>query len=139
LEWLKLRDKECGVEVTFNAIIYRHNCIEIHLLSCSHVKSLTVSHFGMIEAMGLENMTSRWPSTSWHPHKISSKSTNQFKSCTHLRCLNVRHLAMVEATGLSSMESKSSSMSSPPYKISSKSTNWIKSYLGVSLHPPQKF
>jgi hypothetical protein len=66
-------------------------------------------------------------STSSPPYKISSISTNQFKSCTHHRILNVRHFGMVEGTGLNSKESRSCSMSSSPYKISSKSMNRIKS------------
>jgi hypothetical protein len=33
-------------------------------------------------------------------YKISSKSTNQFKSCAHLRSLNVCHFGMAEGTTL---------------------------------------
>jgi hypothetical protein len=55
---------------------------------------------------------------SLHPYKLSSKSTNWFKSCTHLRSLNVHHFGMVEATALNSMELRSSSMTSPAYHIS---------------------
>jgi hypothetical protein len=65
------------------------------------------------------------------PYKISSKSTNRFKTCTHLRCLQVRHFGIVEDTTLISTELRSSSMSLPLYKISSKSTNRFKTYLGV--------
>jgi hypothetical protein len=72
------------------------------------------------------------------PYKISSKSTNRFKSCTNLRSLNVHHFGMLQATALNSTKLKSSSMSSPPYKTSSKSTTWFRSYSGVSSHPPQK-
>jgi hypothetical protein len=73
------------------------------------------------------------------PYKISSKSTNRFKSCAHLRNLNVLHFETVEATGFNTIESMSLLMSSPPYKMSSKSTERFKSYYGIYLHPPQKF
>jgi hypothetical protein len=63
-------------------------------------------------------------------YKISSKSTNRFKSCTHLRSLNFRHFDMVEATRLNSMESRTFSVSSSAYKISSKSTNRFKRFKG---------
>jgi hypothetical protein len=36
------------------------------------------------------------------PYKMSSKSTNRFKSCIHLRSLNIRHFGMVEATAMNS-------------------------------------
>jgi hypothetical protein len=62
-------------------------------------------------------------------YKISSKSTNRFKSCAHLRSLNVRYFEMVEFIWFNSMESRSSSMSSPPYKTSSKSTKFIYTHL----------
>jgi hypothetical protein len=61
-----------------------------------------------------------------HPYKMSSKSTNRFKSFTHLRGLNVRHFGMVEVMALNSMEYRSPLMSSPPLNISSKSTNRFK-------------
>jgi hypothetical protein len=51
------------------------------------------------------------------PYKISSNSTNRFKSFNHLISLDVGHFGMVEATVLNSMNSKSSSMSSAPYSI----------------------
>jgi hypothetical protein len=57
----------------------------------------------------------------------------------HLQKFEVHHFGMVEAMALNSMESKSSLVSSHPFKISSKSTSLFKSYLGVSLHPLQKF
>jgi hypothetical protein len=60
-------------------------------------------------------------------YKISTKSTDRFKSRAHLRSLNVRHFEMVE-TGFNSMEPKLSSMLLPPYKISYKSTKHFKSY-----------
>jgi hypothetical protein len=92
------------------------------LKSCTHLRSLNVRHFGMVEATGLSSsMESRPYSMSSPLYIISSKSTSRFKSCSHHSNLNVRHFGMVEATGLSSMESRSYSMSSP-HKISSKST-----------------
>jgi hypothetical protein len=54
----------------------------------------------MVEATGLNIMKSRSSPMSSSPCKISSKSTNRFKSCAHLRSLNVRHFWMAEATRL---------------------------------------
>jgi hypothetical protein len=81
----------------------------------------------MVEAMRISSMESMSSSTSSPPYKISSKSTNEFKSCTHQRSLNVRHFEMVEVTGFNSMESRSSSMSSQIHQLVQK------------LCPPQNF
>jgi hypothetical protein len=59
----------------------------------------------MVEATALNNMQSRSSSMLSPPNKISSKSTNRFKSnkgflCTHLGSLNDRHFGIAEATRL---------------------------------------
>jgi hypothetical protein len=79
----------------------------------THLRSLKVSHYGIVEATRLRNMASRSPSMSSPPYKISSKPINQFKVirgllCTHLRSLNVCNFGMVEGTGLENMASRSS-------------------------------
>jgi hypothetical protein len=61
----------------------------------------------------------RYPSMSSFPYKLSSKSTNWFRSCAHLTNLNVHHFGMDEPTVISK--------SSAQREIPSKSTNLFKS------------
>jgi ribosomal protein S10 len=91
---------------------------------CTHLRSLNVRNYGIVEATRLNNMASRSPSTSSPPYKISSKSTNQFRSCTHLRSLNVRHFGAIDVT----------------FNVITSIQNFIQIHQSVQkLHPPQKF
>jgi hypothetical protein len=77
--------------------------------SSTHLISLNVRHFGMVEATGLI-ICSRGNIQCHHPpppYNISSNYTNRFKSCAHLRWLNVRHFGMAEATRLKDATSRS--------------------------------
>jgi hypothetical protein len=38
---------------------------------CTHLRSLNVRHFGMVECMGLKSMALRSPSRAWPPYWIS--------------------------------------------------------------------
>jgi hypothetical protein len=49
------------------------------LLSKAHLTTLNLSHFKMVEAMGLKIITSRFPWMALPPYQISWKSTKQFK------------------------------------------------------------
>jgi hypothetical protein len=51
-----------------------------HLKICTHLRSLNVCHFGMVEAKGLKKVASRSSSFSSPPYNISFKSTNRLKS-----------------------------------------------------------
>jgi hypothetical protein len=75
--------------------------------SFTHLRSFNVCHFGMAEAMGLEDMTSRPPSMSPTPYKISFKSSNWFKS------LNIHHFGMIKVT-FNDITSRKKFHSNPP-------------------------
>jgi hypothetical protein len=81
-------------------------------------------------------MASRSSSMSSPPYKISSSSTNRFRSYTHRRNLNIRHFGTVEATALNSIESRSSSMLSPHTRLHPNSpigSKVIKEFLCTHL------
>jgi hypothetical protein len=102
-----------------------------HFHSCTHLRSLNVRHFGVVEAMALKvwsrgHLQCHHLLTRFHPNlPIGSEVIKEFL-CIHLRSLNARHFGMAEATRLKNVASRSSSMESPAYQISWKSADWFK-------------
>jgi hypothetical protein len=122
--------------------IYKHNKFlkEISIyFHCIHIRSFTVCHFGMIEIMGLENVTSRSSSTASSPYQILSKPNNpkviKMFYCTHIRILNI-FIWNGRSYRIEILMTRLSIMASTPYKISFKSTKRFKSYWEKNAHRP---
>jgi hypothetical protein len=90
--------------------------------SCTHLRSLNVGHFGMVEAMALNiwswgHLQCHHLHTRFHPNPLIGSKVIKGFLCTHLRSLNVRHFGMAAATRLKNLASGSSQWHHLPTKF----------------------
>jgi hypothetical protein len=93
--------------------------------SCTHLRSLIVRHFEMVQGTGLNSVVHSPRNIQWYYPIQNFIQIHQSVQKLHTR-LKVCHFRMVESTRFNSMQPMSSSSSSLAYKVSSKPTNRFK-------------